>query len=368
MKAIVAELADLLRGVADGTPPPTDSDLTVVPPPDERSVGVLAFPGQHIIVADVSTEWVRSWLPADDLSAPFSPQFLTLLGAVTGRAIGNIDTVAVARAHGRRRGLELAEITDSDHPRVARAKQFRADVRAWTCPGGMLVVGRGVAGRWEVAVEVDAALRGFGLGRGLFGAALGLLPEGEFVWAQVAPGNAASLRALLASGYRPIGGEVLFEPWPADEEEPIEWFGSYLPVEEWHDDPEPAEIATYAADPESVEVASHAAEPEPVRPESEPASVEVAEPEAAPAAPVAEEPVAAEPVAEEVPFEPVTFRLPPIDTPPRTPRPVVWDRRPIETQAVPASDEELAEAEAEAAAELDEDEDTELAERDDPDL
>ncbi|HEY2792353.1 MAG TPA: GNAT family N-acetyltransferase, partial [Micromonosporaceae bacterium] len=126
----MAELADVLRGVADGSPPPTDSELTVLAPPDERSVGVLAFPGQNIIVADVSAEWVRSWLTGDDLSEPFSPQFLNLLAAVTGRAIGNVDSVLVARAHGRRRGLELAEITDSDHPRLVRARLHRADVRA----------------------------------------------------------------------------------------------------------------------------------------------------------------------------------------------------------------------------------------------
>jgi RimJ/RimL family protein N-acetyltransferase len=30
------------------------------------------------------------------------------------------------------------------------------------------------------------------------------------VFAQVAPGNAASLRAFLAAGFRPIGSEVLF--------------------------------------------------------------------------------------------------------------------------------------------------------------
>jgi len=36
------------------------------------------------------------------------------------------------------------------------------------------------------------------------------IPEGDVVFAQVAPGNAASLRAFLAAGFRPIGSEVLF--------------------------------------------------------------------------------------------------------------------------------------------------------------
>jgi hypothetical protein len=35
-------------------------------------------------------------------------------------------------------------------------------------------------------------------------------PPAEPLFAQVTPGNAASLRAFLAAGYRPIGSEVLF--------------------------------------------------------------------------------------------------------------------------------------------------------------
>jgi len=38
------------------------------------------------------------------------------------------------------------------------------------------------------------------------------VPEGRPVWAQCPPGNAASLRALLAAGYIPVGSEVLLIP------------------------------------------------------------------------------------------------------------------------------------------------------------
>ncbi|HJP77991.1 MAG TPA: hypothetical protein VJ914_27210 [Pseudonocardiaceae bacterium] len=345
MKAIVAELADLLRGVADGTPPPTDSDLTVVLPPDERSVGVLAFPGQHIIVADVRADWVRSWLPDDDLTAPFGPPFLTLLSAVTGREIGNLDSVLVARAHGRRRGLELGEVTDSDHPRLARARQHRADVRAWVCPGGLLVIGRGVAGRWEVAVEVEPALRGFGLGRGLFGAALGLLPEGESVWAQVAPGNAASLRALLASGYRPVGAEVLLEPrTELAEGEPVEWFGSYLPVEEWDEEPEPAEFAAQAPSPEPEQAAGPEPQPEPEAAESRIAGPRVAE--------LSAEPGIAEPRAAEPSAEPgiAEHRAAELSAEPRPAEPPAEPRPPAHRAAAPPAEAAPA-AEARPAAE-----------------
>ena len=37
-----------------------------------------------------------------------------------------------------------------------------------------------------------------------------LAPRDEPLYAQVSPGNASSLRAVLAAGYRAIGSEVLF--------------------------------------------------------------------------------------------------------------------------------------------------------------
>jgi hypothetical protein len=123
--------------------------------------------------------------------------------------------VLVARATGRDTGMDLTELDEflePLHPRLARALAQRIGVRAWRCAGGLLTLGRGVGGRWEVSIEVEPALRGFGLGRGLFTAARGLLSVGENVWAQVAPGNAASVRAALAAGFRPVGAEVLLHP------------------------------------------------------------------------------------------------------------------------------------------------------------
>ena len=76
---------------------------------------------------------------------------------------------------------------------------------------GLLTLGRGLAGRLELSVELhDATDRNGGAGRALIRRRpCRRRPPGELVWAQVSPGNAASLRAFLACGFVPIGSEVL---------------------------------------------------------------------------------------------------------------------------------------------------------------
>jgi hypothetical protein len=45
-----------------------------------------------------------------------------------------------------------------------------------------------------------------------------MVPRDEPLFAQVTPGNVASVRALLAAGYTPIASEVLLTDW--DEGDP----------------------------------------------------------------------------------------------------------------------------------------------------
>ncbi|MGI5350912.1 GNAT family N-acetyltransferase [Streptomyces sp. CA-250714] len=209
------QLAKILEAAAGGEFPPPDGGLTVLPQPSPRDAGVLALTGHAVVFADLPAEWIRRHLPPGDLGAPLAPPFLTALCARTGRWAETHDVLlalppgAGAAAYDAGLVSELEETSDQSHPRVRRALAHRSDVRVWTAAGGTVVTGRGVADRWEVSVEVEQAARGTGLGRALAAAARALVPRDETLWAQVAPGNAASLRAFLAAGFTPIGAEVL---------------------------------------------------------------------------------------------------------------------------------------------------------------
>jgi GNAT superfamily N-acetyltransferase len=105
-------------------------------------------------------------------------------------------------------GIALTPEPDPAHPRIARALRYRDDVRAWRADGGVVLIGRGVAARWEASIEVDPGRCGGGLGRALAAAARHLVPDGAPLWAQISPANAASVRAFLAAGFRPVGAEA----------------------------------------------------------------------------------------------------------------------------------------------------------------
>jgi hypothetical protein len=81
---------------------------------------------------------------------------------------------------------------------------------------GLAVVGRGLVDRTELSVELLEPRRtAAGAGRRLIAGALAALEPGRWCFAQVSPGNAASLRAFLAAGFVPIGSEVLIQPGAA---------------------------------------------------------------------------------------------------------------------------------------------------------
>jgi GNAT superfamily N-acetyltransferase len=203
----------LLARLAAGDYPPGDAGVTVVPPPEGARAIVVGGSAWHVVAADVDPRWVAESVAHDPIAAPLGPRFLAALADRVGAEPGSLDAVLVAPAAPVEAGLTLTPV-ESDHPRVRRALHHRRDVEVWSTPdgAGVLILGRGVAGRWEVSMEVDPSARGRGLGTALVSAAPALVPEGEPLWAQVATANTASLRAFLAAGYRPLAAEVLFGP------------------------------------------------------------------------------------------------------------------------------------------------------------
>jgi GNAT superfamily N-acetyltransferase len=194
--------------VAAGRFPPADGGVTIVPAPSRRDAGVLGFTAHAVIFTDADPGWVTGQLADGDLAGPLSPAFLHALCEHTGRQAHTIDMLCVAPALPGPPPIALVSGADAEHPRLARALRYRDSVRAWHADGGIVAIGRGIAGRWEVSIEVDPARRGAGLGRALAAAARHLLPAGLPLWAQVAPANVASVRAFLAAGFRPVGAEA----------------------------------------------------------------------------------------------------------------------------------------------------------------
>jgi GNAT superfamily N-acetyltransferase len=203
-------LATLLEDAARGDFPEPDGAVEVLPAPPGRCMAVVGFTAHHVVAADVAPEWVSAQLPEDDLSAPMSASFLMAVGERIGRRPGSLDVVLAA--NGVPGEPELSEVAGAEHARVIRAHRYRSDVRVHEDDDGaaVVVVGRGLALRREVAVEVDPAARNRGLGTQALFNARRLVGEDDVLFAQVAPGNAASLRIFLTAGFEPIGCEVLF--------------------------------------------------------------------------------------------------------------------------------------------------------------
>ena len=205
---LAAKLADAARGRF----PNVDGLVEVVPSPGPPCDALVAFTGHYVLAADVDAHDVETQWPAGDLSLPFSPRSLLWLADRIGRQPLTHDALFVSEGDGSGPPPWLHRDDGLEHPRVDRASHFRSVESVWTVDdgAGLVMVGRGLCNRWEVGYEVAAGHRGDGLGRRLVAAARGLVPAGEPLWAQVAPGNAASMRSTLAAGFVPVGAEVLF--------------------------------------------------------------------------------------------------------------------------------------------------------------
>ncbi len=206
-------LTRLFADLARGTYPPADGRTVAVPAPPGATAAVLAFTAHCVVAADVDPAWVTGQCPDGDLGSAFSPSFLSALAERTRTQPGVHDLVLAASGLPDEPDEPLILMTGSDeHPRAQRAYRMRSSVRVYRTAGGhgVLALGRGLAGRWEAGFEVAPDARNRGIGRRLVRAARHLVGSDETLFLQVAVGNIASLRACLAAGFRPIGGEMLF--------------------------------------------------------------------------------------------------------------------------------------------------------------
>jgi hypothetical protein len=144
-----------------------------------------------------------------------------LIGGLSG-ADGWIDTLDVVLVG---RGCATATATEgpqvlvprpdlSDHPRVRHAAAIRSDLRVlgYRDPArtAVAIVSSGLAGLIELSFELEPGRRSSGEGITLIRDALATVSPAEHVVACAAPGNAASLRALITAGFVPIGSVQLF--------------------------------------------------------------------------------------------------------------------------------------------------------------
>ena len=209
-----AALGEMLRAAATGRPPPADGRVEVVARPPGPADAVVAFTAHHVVAAPVEEAEVLAQLPpAPDLSGPMRAPSLNWLGQRLDSAPGGVDLVMIAPAARAEAELELVGREDVlEHPRVVRAITLRNEIKVYgdRQGRGLVLLGRGLANRLELGIEVEPRFRGVGLGRQLLRAAVALAPDDEPLFAQVAPGNVASVRMLLADGFQPICAEVVF--------------------------------------------------------------------------------------------------------------------------------------------------------------
>lgn len=202
-------LLGVLTAAAEGRFPPADGVVEVHRPGPDGTAAVVELTGHAYVLTERDPGDVRERV-GDAFGGAGAPDFLRWLAGPAGW-IGSHDVVLVARGRG---GGSLKPQADLEaHPRVERARRHRRDVEVYGDDAGFVVFGRGLVDRRELSVELlPGAQDGAGHGRRLIADGLSLVPAGTLVWAQVAPGNAASLRAFLACGFVPIGAEVLIDP------------------------------------------------------------------------------------------------------------------------------------------------------------
>jgi hypothetical protein len=244
-------LAVLITDAAAGRFPVADGGWRRVPPWRPGLEGIVAFTGHGVLVVapDISDARIIE-LGADGFGGAHDPRLVAALAGpdgwidsldvlLAGRGTGNATRAgprpghrpgaaggragpadgkagsAGGRAGGTDAGPRLVDRPDlAAHPRAQFAARIRHRRRVLGYPdrgrSALAVISTGLAGLTELGFELEPERRGTGGGAALIRDALSAVPAGELVVAACAPGNAASLRALLTTGFSPLGSLQLF--------------------------------------------------------------------------------------------------------------------------------------------------------------
>lgn len=204
----------VLQHAAQGNFPTPDGTTTVLPPCDGRH-GVVAMTAALFVMTDIAAGEILQRLDPTDIGAAMRSPFLTWLAQESGLACGFIDIVMARRGIGGT-PQHLNDVDSHESPRAARSNEHRDAVQIMAAADqrGVVTIGRGLARRLEMSIELPTDQRYRGLGTEMILDGLRAIDPEEVVFAQVSPGNAASLRAFLAADFRPVGAEVLFTATP----------------------------------------------------------------------------------------------------------------------------------------------------------
>jgi hypothetical protein len=218
-------LAGLITAAAAGRFPAPDGGWRRVPPWRPGLEAVIAFTGHAVfaVAPDVTDERLAG-LGADGFGGAHDPRLIVALAGPDGW-IDSLDIVLAGRGSGVvGEPPRLVDRPDlGAHRRAAFAARIRDEPRPLGYPGreraALAVISRGIAGLTELGFELEPARRGQGGGAELVRDALSTVPSGQLVLAAVAPGNAASVRALLAAGFVPLASVQLFRRAAGDPRE-----------------------------------------------------------------------------------------------------------------------------------------------------
>lgn len=208
-------LAELIASAANGQFVPVDGGWQRVPPWRPHLEAIVAFTGHAVLaLAPHTSDDLLVTLGVDGFGGAHDPRLIAALAGTDGW-IDSLDVLLAGRGTGSPSATpRLVHRPDlAEHPRTKFAAGVRDNLKILGYQdrdrSALAILSRGLAGLRELSFELEPEHRGGG-GAALVKDAMSTVPSHQLVVTAVAPGNAASLRALLSAGFTPLGSVQLF--------------------------------------------------------------------------------------------------------------------------------------------------------------